>query len=117
LRCGIPLVTNDQEGAKPMSSDDKHDKDKPGGGDSGGGGGPKPVTIYVNTKPHTVAKDEISYEEVTKLAFPSTVLGPDEGFSVMYQRAHGNHDGSLVPGQSVKVKEGMIFDVTPTHLS
>lgn len=99
-----------------MSNDSSNDKkDKPD--DGGGGHGPKPVTIYINTKPHTVAKDEISYEEVTKLAFPSTVLGPNDGFTVMYQRGHGNKDGSLVAGQSVKVKEGMVFDVTPTHLS
>ena len=38
-------------------------------------------------------------------------------YSVMYQRGHGNKSGSLVAGQSVKVKEGMRFDVTATDRS
>jgi len=85
--------------------------------DAGGGRDPKTVTIYVNTRPYTVDKDEISFEEVTKLAYPTTTPGANIGYTVTYQRAHGNKDGDLVAGQSVKVKDGMIFDVTATDLS
>lgn len=88
------------------------DKNKPGQGK-----GPKPVTIYVNTIAHEVEKDDISFEEVVALAYPTPAPGPNAGFTVLYQRAHGNKDGTLVAGQTVKVKDGMMFDVTPTDLS
>ena len=78
---------------------------------------PKMVTIIVNTRKHTVDQNwDISFEEVA-LACPDVPTGGNVGFTVMYQRAHGNKDGTLVAGQSVRVKEGMIFDVTPTDCS
>lgn len=77
----------------------------------------KLVTIFVNTRRHEVAKDEVSYEDVVKLAYPDGPTGPNVGYTVLYQRGHGNKDGALGPGQSVKVKHGMSFDVTPTDLS
>jgi hypothetical protein len=94
--------------------DDHH----PGHGhDHGGGDRPKTVTIYVNTRPHEVAKEEITFEEVVKLAYPTTPPGANIGYTVTYQRGQGNKDGDLVAGQTVEVKDGMIFDVTATDLS
>ncbi len=78
----------------------------------------KTITIFVNTRPHTVEKkEEISFEEVVALAYPTTPPGGNIAFSVMYERGHGNVDGTLVPGQTVKVKDGMRFDVTATDRS
>jgi hypothetical protein len=77
----------------------------------------KPATIYVNTRPHDVAKDEISYLEVVQLANPGVVIGEDTIATVAYRRGNGNKEGTLVAGQSVKVKEGMIFDVHVTTRS
>ena len=91
---------------KPDKGNDDKDKDRP-----------KAVTIFVNTTPHEVKKDEISYEQVVKLAFPDGPTGSNPGYTVLYQRGHGNKDGELVAGQSVKVKDRMSFDVTPTNLS
>lgn len=80
---------------------------------------PKTVTIIVNTRPKTVEKNkEISFEEVVSLAYdgkPPT--GPYIAFTVMYRRGHGNKEGSLVAGQTVKVKDGMIFNVSATDRS
>jgi hypothetical protein len=79
---------------------------------------PKTVTIIVNTRSHMVEKnEEISFKEVVALACPNVPTGENVGFTVMYQRAQGNKDGTLVAGQAVKVKDGMIFDVTPTDCS
>jgi hypothetical protein len=79
---------------------------------------PKDVTIIVNTRKHNVPKnEEISFEAVVALAYPTAPAGENVEFTVMYQRGEGNKDGTLVPGQSVKVKDGMIFDVTPTDKS
>lgn len=77
----------------------------------------KTVGIFVNTKPHTVPKGEISFETVTALAYPTTPPGGNIGYTVTWQRGHGSKDGTLVAGQSVRVKDGMIFDVTATDLS
>lgn len=93
------MSTHDLDSAKP-------DKDH------------KTVTIYVNTVAHEWPKDDdISYEEVVALAYPTPQPGATDGYTVIYQRANGNKDGNLVAGQRVKVKEGMVFDVTATHLS
>jgi hypothetical protein len=78
----------------------------------------KTVTIVVNTRKHEVPKNHmISFEEVVTLAYPEPPTGQNVGFTVLYQRGQGNKDGTLVAGQTVKVKDGMIFDVTPTDLS
>lgn len=78
----------------------------------------KVVTIVVNTRKHSVPKNhEISFEEVVAFAYPAPPVGENVGFTVMYQRAEGNKDGTLVAGQTVKARDGMIFDVTPTDRS
>ena len=67
------------------------------------------VTIIVNTKPRTWAEKKITFEQVVEVAFPGQPYNP-EGTTVEYSRGHGR-DHSLRPGESVEVKEGMIFDV------
>lgn len=95
------------------------DDDSPGKGGGGGRDDAKTVTIIVNTRPHVVDKNkEISYEEVLDLAYDGAPpSGPNYAFSVMYRRGHGNKEGSLDPGETVKVKDGMIFVVTATDRS
>lgn len=78
----------------------------------------KDVTIVVNGTQKTVAKDDLSFDEVVKLAFETPPYGENTLFSVTYRRGHGNKpEGILAPGESLKVKEGMIFDVTATDKS
>ena len=79
----------------------------------------KTVTIIVNTREKAVEKNaEISFEDAVQLAFDGNPpTGPYMEFTVMYRRAAGNKDGSLVAGQSVKVKEGMVFNVSATDRS
>lgn len=79
----------------------------------------KTFTIVVNLEQKTWAEKEISYDQVVWLAFPNP--NPPPGvvitYTVEYERAEGNKSGSLVKGQSVKVKEGMVFSVTETGRS
>ena len=78
----------------------------------------KTITIFVNTRPHSIdKKEDISFEEVVAIAYPTAPAGTNVAYSVMYERADGSHDGTLVPGQTVKVKDGMRFDVTATDRS
>lgn len=91
------------------------------GGDHGGGAGHEPdtVTIIINGRAKTVPKNaELSFWDVVKLAFENPQTGDGIQYTVQYTRGHGNKPaGTLVEGQSVKVKDGMEFDVTPTNRS
>lgn len=78
----------------------------------------KKVTIIVNGTPHEVEKDEITYAEVVTLAFPEYPEHPEINYSVKYRKGDGNKpEGILSPGGVVKVKNEMIFDVSPTGQS
>ena len=78
----------------------------------------KEVTIIVNTREKTWNKKEISYEEVIVLAFGSYSNDENVVYTVTYSKGpDSHHEGSLVKGCSVKVKDGMIFNVTQTNKS
>lgn len=78
----------------------------------------KMVTIIVEGSPHEWPKDEITYAEVVTLEVPDYAQHPEITYSVTYKRGNGNKpEGILSPGMSVKVKEGMIFNVSPTGQS
>ena len=78
----------------------------------------KLVTIYVEGTPHEWPKGEISYEEVVTLEVPDYAQHPEIKYTVTYERGQGNKpEGTLSPNGEVKVKEGMIFHVSPTGQS
>jgi hypothetical protein len=84
----------------------------------GQGKEPKTVTIVVNGRAKVVPKDELTYEDLVRLAFENPPTGADVQFTVQYTRGQGSKPaGVLVEGGSVKVKEGMEFDVTATNRS
>ncbi len=78
----------------------------------------KTITIIVNGRQKVVADKEISFAEIVALAFDNPPTGPNIVFTITYRRGHGNKpEGTLVEGEPVKVKEGMIFNVTATDKS
>jgi hypothetical protein len=78
----------------------------------------KTVTIIVNGRPKEVTEKEITYEEIVNLAFDNNPpTGENVVITVTYSKGEGHKEGSLLPGDSVKVKDGMIFNVTPTDKS
>ena len=75
-------------------------------------------TIVVNGQQKTVETDELTVDQVVALAFNPVPSGPNVMFTVTYRRGHGDKpEGTLTEGETVKVKEGMIFDVTATDRS
>ena len=91
--------------AHSRKDDDRDDKDK------------KTVTIVVNGREKVVPKDELTFAEVVALAdgLPS---GQFIVYTITYRRGpDDNKEGTLVEGASVKVKNGMIFNVTATDKS
>lgn len=78
----------------------------------------KAVTIIVNGRQREVEKEEISFDEIVALAFETPPYAENTLFTITYKRGHGNKpDGILSEGASIKVKEGMIFDVRATDKS
>lgn len=78
----------------------------------------KIVTIIVDGTPHEWPKTEITYAEVVTLEVPDYPQHPEINYSVKYKNGRGSKpEGILAPGGTVKVKEGMIFCVSPTGQS
>lgn len=78
----------------------------------------KSYEIIINGETITFTKDEISFEEVVKYAFPDRAGDPDANFTVTYDKGHGNSpDGMMVSGDTVKVKKSMEFYVTDAGVS
>jgi hypothetical protein len=76
------------------------------------------VTVIVNGRPKEVAKDDMTYEEIVDLAFPGTPGNENIIYTVTYSKGHGNKpEANMVAGDSVKVKDGMVFNVSRTDKS
>jgi hypothetical protein len=76
------------------------------------------TTIIVNGREKTTTAKELSFEEIVALAFENPPSGENVFFTVTYRRGHGQKpEGTLVKGETVKVKDGMIFNVTATDKS
>lgn len=82
------------------------------------GGRPKVITVRVNGRAKEVAKEELSFDEIVRLAFDPVPTGENVLFTITYQRGHGNRpEGTLKPGELLKLKDGMLINVTVTDRS
>ena len=78
----------------------------------------KETTIIVNGREKTWSEKEISFAQVVTLAFGTYVENGTTEYTVTYKRGQGSKpEGSMVKGESVKVKDKMIFNVTATDKS
>jgi hypothetical protein len=78
----------------------------------------KEYSIVVNAREAVVDKRRLSYVEVVALAFNPVPVGPDVIFTITYRKGpRSNPKGTLPEGESVFVKNGMIFVVTQTNRS
>lgn len=79
---------------------------------------PRVYTIIVNGQKKTWPNKHISFGEVVKLAFPTPPTGQNILYSVTYEEGPPpNPQGSMVEGDRVKIKDGMVFNVTATDRS
>lgn len=76
----------------------------------------KTYTIIVNGRRREVSQHKLTYLEVVQLAFPGEQPTETIVFTVTYSNPHGR-DGTLVAGEEVVVKDGMIFNVRKTDQS
>ena len=78
---------------------------------------PKKFTIIVNGQKKVVTTKTVTFDEIVKLGFP-TPTGTNILYTVSYEDGPpANPQGSLKEGGTVKVKNGMIFNVTATDRS
>ena len=77
----------------------------------------KEFTIIVNARPKTVTEKRLTFDQIVALAF-GTPNYDCSVYTITYQKGEDKKPkGSLVPGESVNLKEGMIFDVIRTDKS
>jgi len=78
----------------------------------------KEIVIVVNGREKTVTGKELTFAELVALAFDNPPTGENIVFTITYRRGHGEKpEGTLTEGESVKIKKGMIFNVTATDKS
>ena len=88
------------------------------GHEGGGHEAPKSTAIIVNGRQKLTTAKELSFEDVVRLAFDDAVFNDVTIYTITFKRGHGEKpEGTLVEGESVKVKEGMIFNVARTDKS
>lgn len=79
---------------------------------------PRKYIIVVNGQKKIVTTKKVSFDEIVKLAFPTPPQGANILYTVSYEDGPRiNPQGSLQEGQSVSVKNWMIFNVTATDKS
>lgn len=80
----------------------------------------KPLYILVNGEeknlpPHT---EQLSYEEIVKLAYGILPTNPNTIYTVAYSNGPiKNPKGTLTKGRSVWIREGMVFNVSKSDKS
>lgn len=78
----------------------------------------KELTIIVNGREKTVTERELSEAGLVQLAFDDPPSGPNVCFTITYRRGQGNKpEGTLEEDETLKLKDGMIINVTPTDKS
>ncbi|MCY3568520.1 MAG: multiubiquitin domain-containing protein [Chloroflexi bacterium] len=78
----------------------------------------KKVTIIVDGTPHEWPEEYISYAQVVTLEVPDYPQHPEITYTVRYKDGpRGKPEGTLSPGGTVKVREGMTFSVSETGQS
>ena len=81
-------------------------------------GPPKVFTIIVNGRKKEVSTKTLSFDQIVALAFSPVPVGPTVMFTITYRKGpQKNPEGTLTEGATVKIKDGMIFDVTETNKS
>ncbi|MDD2465563.1 MAG: multiubiquitin domain-containing protein [Desulfobulbus sp.] len=87
-----------------------------GNGNDQAPGQNKTYSIIVNGRPREVTEHKLTYLQVVQLAYPGEQPTEKIVYTVTFSNPHG-HDGTLVDGQNVQIKNGIIFNVKKTDQS
>jgi hypothetical protein len=76
------------------------------------------IILIVNGEPKEYTGKTITFKQVVLLAYPVYDPSPNKVYTVVYKRGPiQNPQGSMVEGQTIRVKNKMIFNVTETTKS
>lgn len=76
------------------------------------------VTIIVNAREKKVTGHQVSFEQIVDLAYDNKPpSGPNVVITVTYSKGEGGKQGTLSPGGTVAIRNGMIFNVKATDRS
>lgn len=76
------------------------------------------ITIIVNGRKKDTVETSLTFDEVVELAFEHPPTGPNTLFTITYRNGpRKNPEGTLITGQKVRIKKGMVFNVTATDKS
>jgi Multiubiquitin len=73
--------------------------------------------IIVNGRAYKAKSDVVTFDEVVKLAPNLPPPGPDVEYKVVFKHAAHPHEGTLIQGEDVKIKNGTEFVVSATNRS
>jgi hypothetical protein len=79
---------------------------------------PTHYKVIVNTREKTVDTRTLTFDQLIALAFSPQPAGPNIEYTITYR--HGppeNREGELLKGQSVVIRDGIIFNVDFTDKS
>lgn len=68
-------------------------------------------TVTVNTEEKIVDRNVLDFHQVCLLAFPDGPFGEGIVYSVLYHYKHSHEEKILSKGQTVEIRDGMVFDV------
>ena len=78
----------------------------------------KEIKIFVNSEPKEVTKEILTYADVVFLEWgDEPPQGENVQISITFKKAKEPHEGSLLPGGSVEIKEGTRFSVRASDKS
>jgi hypothetical protein len=78
----------------------------------------KEIIIIVNGRERPFSEKEITFRQVVALAYENPVFSTEIIYTVTYSKGEDKKPkGSMVDGETVKVKSGMVFNVTRTDKS
>ncbi|CAM2792228.1 multiubiquitin domain-containing protein [Janthinobacterium lividum] len=70
----------------------------------------QPFEIIINAESFDIKQKQLTFRELCLLAFPDGQFGENVAWTVTYSDPHGP-EGSMVDGDTIKVKKGMVFNV------
>ena len=78
----------------------------------------KGFSIVINGREKTVEDEELTFDQVVALAFDDPPTGEFICFTITFRNAGGRKpEGTLTEGESVKVRDGTVINVTVTDKS
>lgn len=76
----------------------------------------KEFGVILNLEAKVVPRTTVTFDEITRLAFPDKAGNPDITFTVTYLRAESSpHQGVMVEGDSVEIKKDGATSFTVVH--